>query len=374
MTILHITNWYPSKPTRFSAKWIQNHIKALSNHATNIVYHLEIRKGKFKIDSGKNDDCSSYILIDLPVTIWILFEIVSFFVVAWVLLKNKKRRFDIINFHIAYPNCTYVHFIKRWIKKPIVITEHWSAYYFNFNIKNPKKRKRIQKIFQRNLPVITVSKSLLYDIKKFSNSSFKGFIIPNVVNTELFKLNENISKPENDTFFAVSQWKWPKDPFTILKAWKKVTTVFPQAKLKIGGYGPQIDEMKKLTEELDLRQQVILVGPLRSEQIAWEMQHARIFIHCSEYETFSVVCAEALCCGTPVIASKVGGIPDYIHSENGILVPYNTPEAFFTSIIDYLISRKDFDLERISKEAVDQFSEKKIGIKYYSVLSEIFAN
>ena len=53
MKILHITNWYPSRPTPVSAIWIRNHIKALSNHVNNKIYHIEVRKGNLKVLKGK---------------------------------------------------------------------------------------------------------------------------------------------------------------------------------------------------------------------------------------------------------------------------------------------------------------------------------
>jgi glycosyltransferase involved in cell wall biosynthesis len=253
----------------------------------------------------------------------------------------------------------------------MVITEHWSGYHYNFNISNVKKRKKIQKIFQLQLPVITVSDALLKDIINFSKADFPGYVIPNVIDTTIFKYVPYNRFSNNMNFLMVSQWKWPKDPFTVLKAWRKVLNIFPRAKLKIGGYGPQLHEMERLVEELHLQNRVSLIGRLTSEQIAYEMSKAEAFIHCSEYETFSVVCAEALCCGIPVIASNVGGISEYIHSYNGILVPENTPEVFSQSIINYVNNREKFEFKKIRDEAADKFSVEKAGKKYYSVLSEI---
>jgi glycosyltransferase involved in cell wall biosynthesis len=348
-------------------------MKALSNHVINKIYHIEVRKGNFKVLNGKNGDSSFYFILYLPFEIWRIYEVISFLLVLWVIIKNNKREFKAINFHIAYPNCTYLHILKRWINVPIAITEHWSGYHFDFNILNPKKRRKIQEIFHQNTPVITVSNALLKDIKNFSKADFPGYIVPNMIDTKIFNYTNAIQPSENIIFFMVSQWKWPKDPFTVIKAWRKVIRNFPNAKLRIGGYGKQVNEMVGLIEESNLHEWIYMMGQLTSEQIAFEMLRARAFIHCSEYETFSVVCAEALCCGTPVIASNVGGISDLIHSGNGILVPENTQEAFFQSISDFLNKGQHFDHENISREASNRFSGKQIGEKYYSILSKIIS-
>lgn len=374
MKILHIANWYPSKPTPFNAPWIRNHINSISDQSENVVYHIEVRKGSMKINYGKNNDNSTYFMIGLFFEIWRIYEILSFILVLWILIINKNKKFDIINFHIAYPNCTYLQIIKKWIKFPIIITEHWSAYHYNFNIKYPEKRNRIQRIFRNNIPVISVSNSLINDIKAFSKAEFPYFVIPNIVNTQVFKYQLPSSKINKKTFFMVSQWKWPKEPFIVIEAWRLVIQNFPSMKLKIGGYGPQLKKMDELIKDLNLMKNIEFFGNMKQEKIAEEMQSACAFIHCSEYETFSVVCAEALCCGTPVIASNVGGITEYVNKKNGILVEENKSEKFSLAIVNCYEKNYLYNRKLISKEASNNFSEKRIGTLYYETLSSIILN
>lgn len=372
MTVLHITNWYPSALNPNSALWIKQHIDSLSKYSDNEVIHFQILKGRFALKEGRNEDNSSFLIIHIPFELWTLYELISLIMIGRVLFKGRKKKYDIINFHIAYPNCTYLHVIRKFFRYPVVITEHWSAYHYDFNISNSRKRKKIQRIFRQNIPVITVSKALKEDIKHFSKTDFPCYVIPNIVDTSLF-YNHKINKESRDLrFLMISQWKWPKDPFTVIKAWARVIEDFPNAKLSIGGYGPQVADMTQLIKEMHLDPWILFIGKLTSEQTAEEMSRALALIHCSEYETFSVVCAEALCCGIPVIASKVGGIPEFVHANNGILVLGNSPAAFASSILDF-IRVNHFIPEEISKEATDKFSKDKIGGEYYSVLKKIIS-
>lgn len=374
MKILHISNWYPSIPTPQSAPWIRDQIKSLQpfvNHQK--IYHVEIRKGRFALRSGTNDDGSSYVILFIPFVIWKLNEILSFLMVLKVIYKNKLNSEDILNFHIAYPNCAYIHMLKKVCRNRILITEHWSGYHFNFNIQDPRKRKRIQRIFHHHIPVITVSRSLLEDIRSFSEADFPGYVVSNSIDTDCFRFaNTNPDKDLN--FFMLSQWQWPKDPFTAVRAFKKVLKLHPNVKMRIGGYGPQYDRLKSEITRLDLLDHIDLIGVLTTQQVATEMAHAVAFVHCSEYETFSVVCAEALCCGVPVIASAVGGIPEYIHPGNGFLVAANTAEAFSSTIIEFINKKKTFDRKTISEEATDRFSFKVTGEKYFNALIEIISD
>lgn len=371
LKILHITNWYPYTDNPTSALWIKRHIEALPIDCINKIYHLEIKNGRLSIHLGMNQDGSYYRIFNLPLGFWRLIELISFLNILIIIRSNRKSNIDLINFHIAYPNCTYLHLIKKWFKYPIVITEHWSGYHYNFNIPDPRKRRRIQRIYKNDTPVIAVSRALMKDIKDFSGAQFPGYVVHNIVDTNIFRYAT--VKDRSDSFLMISQWKWPKDPFTVLKAWQLVKDQLPNAILNIGGYGPQYEQLNEMIIELELQKHVFLIGLLNSNQIAHEMRKSKAFIHCSNYETFSVVCAEALCCGTPVIASKVGGIKEFVNKSNGILVEDNSPDSFFGSILDFEEESKYFDRKKISNDAIAKFSEKKIGKDYFSALKQVIS-
>jgi len=286
--------------------------------------------------------------------------------VLWVLLHENTTKYDSVNFHIAYPNCTYIKLLKKFIYCPIVITEHWSAYHFNFNAPDPNKLNRIRQIFHHNLSIITVSRALANDILQFSGADFPFFVVPNVVDTKIFYYYPKIRRDHN-IFFMVSQWKWPKDPFTIINKWPEILKRHPYAVLRIGGYGPQWYEMKTLVKTLKLENSIIFLGKLTPLRISEEMNQAFAFIHYSKYETFSVVCAEAVCCGLPVIAKEVGGISEFINETNGILV--GEEDDWSTKLRE--MTEKQLDTYKVSRDAQGKFSKSTVGAKYFRVMKKI---
>ncbi len=343
------------------AIWIEKHIAALDEKNVNTVYHFNIIKTiGFTRFKEKKVNLNQRI-IGLPFQQWFILEI---FFGLWLsyqlLIKKIHKEYDVINFHIAYPMLTYWHLIKRWVKKPIVITEHWSAYHFNFGVK--KKLTRIQKIFRQKIPVITVSKALAKDIRKFAHADFPYHVVPNVVDDQVFTTDKN--EDRKPFLFMVSQWKSPKTPLLVMQAFleSELSHVYT---LKIAGYGPLWNEMEDFVKAQNAEKRIDLIGALDSQQIAWFMKQCSAFLHPSDYETFSVVCAEAVACGAYVISPKLGGIPEVV-GNNGKLMSKNSLNHWkdaFQHIPNTF--KSDYD---------GRFSLKNVGQKYILALKIVKEN
>ncbi|WP_258103910.1 glycosyltransferase [Marinoscillum sp. MHG1-6] len=362
MKVLHITNWYPTKENPYAALWIKRHIQALSKHTKNVVYHFEIVKGPFRFKKERISDFELSYTLTLPIKFWKLYEFLGFiFFCYFFFWKTRVGKPDLLNVHIAYPLLTYFNLVKKYVRIPVVITEHWSAYHYHFNIPGSSKLNAIRRIFKQGIPVITVSKALGDDIAHFANVPLNLYAVPNIVDSEVFKNEKPSVQNVNDRFFfMVSQWKSPKIPMVAISAYAELAKRNSNISLKIAGYGPLLDEMKSCSLDLDVQ----FLGQLDSKEIAGYMQHAIALVHASEYETFCVVCAEALACGCPVIASAVGGIPEFVNEDNGFLVMENTSEAF-TKAMQSCLS------ESPKMEHVPNLSPQAVGWKYYEVLKEI---
>ena len=367
MRVLHITYWYPSIPTPRTAPFIKRQIEALNQYVDNRIWHVEVKKGRLKLSYGNNTDSSQYLIIFLPWQIWRLTEYITFLAVCWVLFKERKYNYQLLNFHIAYPLAANLAWLKKISKAKTVITEHWSAYHFNFNISNPAKLKPIKRIFTTNTPIISVSKSLQADLNKFSGRKLNHYLLPNVVKTNIFCYKEQASYELN--FFMVSKWSWPKQPLQAIHAWREVVKRHPEAKLYIGGYGVLWGDMKKQAWEMTAKDQIIFTGYMTPKQIAEKMNQSLAFIHVSDYETFSVVCAEAACCGLPVIASRVGGIPEFINDSNGYLLQKNSKEELIKAI-EHVI-KTAYNRKQNARIAQQKFSPQKVGYTYFKTLQEI---
>jgi glycosyltransferase involved in cell wall biosynthesis len=76
---------------------------------------------------------------------------------------------------------------------------------------------------------------------------------------------------------------------------------------------------------------------------------------------------EALCCGTPILASAVGGIKEYTHSDNSITVAKNNEENWKNCIYQSMTRKWNYDA--IALEANAKWNAKAVGLQYYNALT-----
>ena len=370
--ILHITPWFPNENNSTEGIFVWEHIKSLSAHTINEIISISFSKEKKfeekEYEGVKHTEIRLKPLIDK----WIFKERSASKQVAKILAKRHKE-FDLINFHIAYPNAISIDKLKSsYPNLKFVITEHWTAYRYNFHLSEDNKgRKRIEQIFHHNIPVITVSTALAEDIQNFSKTTgFDSHIVPNVIRTDIFSYKEK-TKKETFRFSSINNWNPMKNPITLIKAFHKVALKNPNIELVFAGTGDLIPEMNTLVKTLGLTDKVIFLGRISKQKVAEVLFNSDVYVQCSNYETFSVISAEALATGTPVITTKIGGVLDFIDDSNGILVEGmdidNWAEAMEASIAEF----EQYDLLKISQNAHNRFNLDAVGETYSKAITSI---
>jgi len=102
---------------------------------------------------------------------------------------------------------------------------------------------------------------------------------------------------------------------------KKIHEEMPDARLILVGDGEERERLAALSIQLGIQKDVQFIGQVPYEMVKTFMQQADVFVLPSLSEGFPNVILEAMACGLPIIASRVGGIPDIITNDiNGYLV------------------------------------------------------
>ncbi|MBK6826556.1 MAG: glycosyltransferase [Chitinophagaceae bacterium] len=95
--------------------------------------------------------------------------------------------------------------------------------------------------------------------------------------------------------------------------------------------------------------------------MAKTMQQADCLLLFSHIENSPCVIGEALCCGLPVIASRVGGIPELIKEGHGILVPAADETALINAMKQVRQTIKQYNRQSMAMEAASRFSYETAG-------------
>lgn len=359
--ILHITPWYPAAGDASNGAFIAQHIRALEPFCEQVILHVDVAMPGQKLTSSEDQNVL-HLGKKVPLTSWRLVEWVFYRQLKKKLITmNAREHFTHVNFHIAYPAMMYFDRLEKFLPRKKIITEHWSAYHFNFYTK--KKPQRLARIFHHGIPLIVVSRSLATDIHAFAGRKLNAHIIPNIVDSSVYHFRNE--KPGN-TFEMFALWKFPKEPLKVLEAIKELRDEGKLIQLRIGGYGPYWPAIETYVKENRLQDRVRLYGS-DTQVFANGLSTARAFIMPSQYETFSVVTAEAFCSGCPVIADHVGALPELLDDTNGVL---RKPETPWKEVLQSFDDRR-YNRKEISRHAIEKFSPEVVGKKYSEVLSQI---
>jgi D-inositol-3-phosphate glycosyltransferase len=119
--------------------------------------------------------------------------------------------------------------------------------------------------------------------------------------------------------------------------------------------------------------QVRFVGPVPHERLATYYNAADVCVVPSYYESFGLVAIEAMACGTPVVASRVGGLVSTVtDGVNGFLIPWRCPEPFAEKL-DVLLHNPGLcaNFGRSARRSVERFRWRSIALQVTGVYDAI---
>jgi len=162
----------------------------------------------------------------------------------------------------------------------------------------------------------------------------------------------------------------------LVKAMKLILLRHPNTKLAIIGEGKEKQNIINCIMEHKLENNIILVGHIPHAQIPIYMLSSDVFILPSLSEGLPLVCLEAMAAGLPIIATRVGGLPEIIEEGiNGFLVDPGKPEQIAESLC-VLLDNKElrYYISKQNKKKVNVYSWESIVTRleriYISVLSK----
>ncbi|MCC6370019.1 MAG: glycosyltransferase [Bacteroidia bacterium] len=227
------------------------------------------------------------------------------------------------------------------------------------------KLKALSAINSQDMVVVAPSQWLSTLASKSSLlGRFKHLTIPNIINWPQQTLNRSALRNENGItenetlfLFVAHHYDNPRKGVAVLL---KALEALKDENYKVYVVGNELGQIKN--------PHIKICGYISDKTKLMELYSmADAFLLPSVAENFPNTIVEALLCGTPVIASNVGGIPEQINNSNGLLVQSHTSEAWTEVIKNFISHKQSFNREIIKQEAQKKYATTNIIEKYMAV-------
>jgi len=235
--------------------------------------------------------------------------------------------FDLIDAHYFYPDGVAAARLGAAIGKPVVITARGTDVTWIPRYRRP--RRQIQWAAERAAAIVTVSRALKDKVTALGVDPDRIAVLRNGVDLDRFGPRDRIAIRarlglKGPVWLTVSNLVELKGVHLVIEALARV----PDATLLIAGNGPEEHRLRGLVERLGLGTRVRFLGNIPHVELCEYYNAADAMVLASSREGMPNVVLEAIACGTPVVATSVGGTPELITThEAGELMRERSPEA-----------------------------------------------
>ena len=185
----------------------------------------------------------------------------------------------------------------------------------------------------RQAQMITATSPFLADVtRRYTDKEVH--VVPFGVDCEVFRPAERINMTSVVTLGFVKYLKAKYGPEYLIRAMEMIARQYPQTRLLVAGSGELRSQLEALTEQLGLTRNVSFLGAIEHRQVPEVLKNVDIFVMPSIREEFGVAAVEAQAMEIPVVATRVGGIPEIVvDGETGILVEPGNSEQLVQVIL-----------------------------------------
>jgi glycosyltransferase involved in cell wall biosynthesis len=289
-------------------------------------------------------------------------------------IEQKKGRHDITHAYILLRPAIIAWMLKIFRGIPFVISEQWSGYATGMFAKKNFVKKSLSRILFRKASAVTAVSNFLKEKMEASGLHNQYTITPNVVEPVEKKTSP---LPSNNSIKILSVADLVDKIKNISATIEAVTEISKQndnIEFHIVGHGKDEKVLKDLAIKLGVLDKFVFFHGVKTNEEVFQFLHACDFLVMNSYfETFSLICIEAMSCGKPVIATDCGGPSGFMQPEYGIMIsPGDTGQL--KSALEKMISDfKNYNSEVLKEFALTNFSASETGKKFAEIYGQVLA-
>ena len=239
--------------------------------------------------------------------------------------RLRRERPDVLLASWGYPDAVGVSLLARRLGLPYVVKVHGSD--LNVQADFRLRRPQIARALRGARGVVAVSAALAEKARALGVDDDRVHLLYNGVDGERFfpgdraAAREALGLPQDaPVVLYVGNLKASKGCVDLLEAFPAVLERHPDARLAYVGSGAAA-ALEQRARELGIAGSLVLAGARPHHELATWMQAASLLCLPSHNEGVPNVVLEAMACGLPVVATRVGGIPEVLPAHAGSMVP-----------------------------------------------------
>jgi N-acetyl-alpha-D-glucosaminyl L-malate synthase BshA len=285
-----------------------------------------------------------------------------------------RYNLDILHVHYAIPHSISAYLAKMMLadrKVPFVTTLHGTDITL---VGNDRSYLPITRFGIEHSDAVTAVSNYLKErtVQEFQIQR-PITMIPNFVNCDVYSrstdssLRERFAKADEAIFIHISNFRPVKRIDDVIRVFARVRKTCP-ARLLLVGDGPERPKAEWLAETQGVSQDVLFMG--KQGEMAPLLSVADVLLLPSENESFGLVALEAMACEVPVIATRIGGIPEVVeHEEDGFLFGLGDVDGMADACIKLIQNPqlRDEMGKTARKHALHDFCATKI-VRFYEQL------
>jgi glycosyltransferase involved in cell wall biosynthesis len=372
--------WYPDRSDRFNGIFIRRHAEAVAPLTDLAVLYVTAGRSRKKFEIETSDDGPGstvrvyYRPFPVPFRPLRIFNVGRYFFAARRGIRFLRARWgepDIVHLHVNPPWGQIAAMEFFFPGRPFIFTEHWSGYHrANGEFRGFFRRWLTRRVVRRAYAVTPVSRNL-QELMEGHGLPGRYVVIPNAVRCDLFYPAASPRSASPLVFLHVSRLTPLKNVAGILRAAAALRGRRSDFRLLIAGEGPDRGSLESLAAGLALSDECVrFVGRQDESELARLMRQADCFILFSEYENLPCVISEAMASGLPVIATRVGGIPEQVRADTGILVAPGDEAGLTRAMAVVLDGGVPFDRAAIRRFAEKNYDTAEVGKRFLLLYRE----
>jgi N-acetyl-alpha-D-glucosaminyl L-malate synthase BshA len=311
-----------------------------------------------------------------------LFEHPPYNLALSVFIHNVTMKYglDLLHAHYAVPHATSAWLAKQMLERPdfrIVTTLHGTD--ITLIGQDPSYRPITEFSIRKSDGLTAVSEYLRREtVRHFNMEPDQIRVIPNFVdlgryNRDAYPCHRSKFSQEGEKIIThISNFRPVKRIDDVVRTFRRIAQRLP-ARLLLVGDGPDRVKAQQIADEEGVVDRVLFLG--KQTSVAELLACSDLFLLPSENEAFGLVALEAMACGVPVVATRVGGIPEVVtDGESGYLAPVGDVHAMADASIALLADPARWrEASAAARAGAERYSADRVVPEYEAYYAEVLA-